>query len=90
VVVPQWQAAFSLIFRVGIENEKTSKNPGARIKRKTENNKKVRFLSNEEERTLLQTIDPRFHSHLLLSIHTGIRMSEQYSLNWSQINFERR
>jgi integrase len=33
---------------------------------------------------------PRFHSHLLLSIHTGIRMSEQYNLNWSRIDFERR
>jgi len=86
----RWQAAFSLIFRVGIDNEKTTKNPAAGIKRKTENNDKVRFLSDEEERTLLRATDPRFHSHLLLSVHTGIRMSEQYSLNWSQIDFERR
>jgi len=33
--------------------------------------------------------DPRFHSHRLLSIHTGIRMSEQYSLKWSQVDFKR-
>jgi integrase len=26
----------------------------------------------------------------MLSIHTGIRMSEQYSLKWKQIDFERR
>jgi integrase len=86
----RWQAAFSLIFRVGIDNEKITKNPAAGIKRKTENNEKVRFLSDEEERNLLRTADPRFHSHLLLSIHTGIRMSEQYSLKWSQIDFEGR
>jgi integrase len=86
----RWQAALSLIFRVGIDNEKTTKNPAAGIKRKTENNDKVRFLSDEEERTLLRATDPRFHSHLLLSVHTGIRMSEQYSLKWSQIDFERR
>jgi integrase len=85
-----WQAAFSLIFRVGMENEKITKNPAAGIERKTENNDKVRFLSDEEERTLLRATDSRFHSHLLLSVHTGIRMSEQYTLEWSQIDFERR
>jgi integrase len=86
----RWQAAFSLIFRVGIDNEKITRNPAAGIKRKTENNDKVRFLSNQEERALLQATDPRFHSHLLLSIHTGMRMSEQYSLKWPQVDFERR
>ncbi len=86
----RWQAAFSLIFRVGMENEKVTKNPAAGIKRKTEHNDKVRFLSDEEERTLLGATDARFHPHLLLSVHTGIRMSEQYSLKWSQIDFARR
>ena len=85
----RWQAAFSLIFRVGIENEKITRNRAAGIKRKTENNNKVRFLSDEKERALLKETDSRFHSHLLLSIHTGIRMSEQYSLRWSQVDFER-
>jgi len=47
-------------------------------------------LSDEEERALLQAADPGFHSHLLLSIHTGIRMSEQYGLKWSQVDSERR
>jgi integrase len=41
-------------------------------------------------RTLLRATDGRFHPHLLLSAHTGIRMSEQYSLKWSQIDFARR
>ena len=50
----------------------------------------MRFLSDEEEQALLQMTDLRFHPHLLLSIHTGIRMSEQYSLKWPQVDFERR
>jgi integrase len=86
----RWQAAFSLIFRVGIDNEKITRNPAAGIKRRTENNDKVRFLSDEEESALLGATDPRYHSHLLLSIHTGIRMSEQYSLTWTQVDFGRR
>jgi integrase len=85
----RWQA-LSLIFRVGIDNEKITRNPAAGIKRKTENNDRVRFLSDSEEHALLDATDPRFHSHLLLSIHTGIRMSEQYGMKWKQVDFERR
>jgi site-specific recombinase XerD len=86
----RWQAALSLIFCVWIDNEKITRNPAAGIKRKTENNDKVRFLSDSEEHALLQATDPRFHSHLLLSVHAGIRMSEQYSPEWKQVDFERR
>ncbi|MBS1801347.1 MAG: tyrosine-type recombinase/integrase [Acidobacteria bacterium] len=42
---------------------------------------------------LRATIGRRFKEflpHFLLSIHTGMRMSEQYGLRWSQIDFERR
>jgi hypothetical protein len=44
-------------------------------------------VSDEEERALLQETDPRFHPHLLLSTHTGIRMSEQHSLGSPQVDF---
>jgi site-specific recombinase XerD len=89
----RWQATFSLIFRVGIDNEKIERNPAARIRRKTEGGGRVRFLSDEEEVRLRAAIGRRFKEflpHFLLSIHTGMRMSEQYGLLWSQIDFERR
>ena len=31
----RWQATFSLIFRVGLDNEKFDRNPAARIRKKT-------------------------------------------------------
>src|SRR5258708_2805431 len=89
----RWQATFSLIFRVGIDNERIERNPAARIRRKTEGNGRVRFLSDHEEVHLQKAIVgrfPEFLPHLLLSIHTGMRMSEQYSLDWNQVDFERR
>jgi integrase len=89
----RWQATFSLIFRVGIDNEKIERNPAARIRRKTEGGGRVRFLSDEEEVRLRDAIGRRFKEflpHFLLSIHTGMRMSEQYGLHWSQIDVERR
>ena len=90
-VQPQSLAgSFFSHFPRGHRQREDYKNPTAGIKRKTENNDKVRFLSDEEERALLRATDPRFHSHLLLSVHTGIRISEQYSLKWSHIDFDRR
>jgi integrase len=92
----RWQAAFSLVFRVGLDNEKIERNPAARIKRKTENNGKVRFLSYDEEAILRQAIiDGSRHPFLYLAaldiaLHTGMRMSEQFSLTWNQVDLERR
>jgi integrase len=89
----RWQATFSLIFRVGVDNEKIEKNPAARIRRKTEGNGRVRFLSEAEEKRLSKAIEgrfPEFLPHFLLSLHTGMRMSEQYGLHWNQVDFERR
>jgi site-specific recombinase XerD len=89
----RWQATFSLVFRVGMDNEKIARNPAARIRRKAEGNGRVRFLSDQEElrlRTVVMRRFPKFLPHLLLSLHTGLRMSEQYGLLWSQVDFERR
>ena len=89
----RWQATFSLVFRVGIDNEKIARNPAARIRRKTEGNGRVRFLSDAEEKRLRAAIEgrfPKFLPHFLLSLHTGMRMTEQYGLLWNQVDFERR
>jgi integrase len=87
------QATFSLIFRVGMDNEKIERNPPARIRKKTEGGGRVRFLSNAEEKRHRASIERRFKEFLpqfMLSIHTGMRMSEQYGLRWKQVDFERR
>jgi site-specific recombinase XerD len=89
----RWQAAFSLIYRVGIENEKIDRNPAAGIRRKTENNARVRFLSREEEAALRKAIAarfPKFLPQLDISLHTGMRAAEQFGLEWTQVDFERR
>jgi integrase len=89
----RWQATFSLIFRVGMDNEKIDRNPAARIRKKAEGGGRVRFLSNAEEKRLRAAVERRFKEflpHFMLSIHTGMRMSEQYGLRWKQVDFERR
>ena len=89
----RWQAAFSLAFRVGIENEKIEKNPAARIGRTKEDNGRVRWLSEPEEAELRAAIARRTPHHVpafLLSVHTGLRASEQFSLQWLQIDWQHR
>lgn len=89
----RWQATFSLIFRVGIDNEKIDRNPAAGIRRKTESTGRVRFFSDAEEVRLRSVIERRFHEflpHLLLSIPTGMRTGKQYGMRWNQVSFERR
>lgn len=89
----RWQAAFSLVFRVGMDNEKIKFNPAARIKRKAENNQSVRFLTSQEEKrisTVLKKRSPAFLPTFLVSLHTGLRASEQWRLEWSDINFDQK
>jgi site-specific recombinase XerD len=91
--VNRWQAALSLIFRVGMDNGKTSLNPAAKIKRKTENRGRVRFLSAKEEQVLRKEIAksyPQYLSAFEISIHTGIRAGEQFRIRWSDIDLDRR
>jgi hypothetical protein len=81
----RWHAAFSLVFRVGVDNEKIQINPARAIKRKKEGDGRTRFLANEEEPVLVDTVRERFPEHvpaLLVSLHTGLRSSEQFRLQW--------
>jgi site-specific recombinase XerD len=89
----RWQAAFSLIFRVGMDNERIDRNPASHIRRQAENNARIRFLSEKEEATLRKVMLHRCPAQLPaldLSLHTGMRTKEQFTLRWEQVDFERR
>ena len=89
----RYQAAFSLVFRVGVDNEKISVNPAARIKRKAEHNDRIRFLSQVEEQKLTTVIReywPHYLPAFIISIHTGLRASEQWGLEWPVVSLARK
>ncbi len=88
----RWQACFSLVFRVAMDNGKISANPASRIRRRIEDNLSVRFLALNEEDAITNILANRYPSYLpafLISLHTGMRASEQSRLHWSDINFDR-
>ena len=87
--VNRYRAMLSLIFRLAVENGKLSGNPTRKVKRLKENNERVRFLTEEEERRLRTAIHEACPEHLPefeLALHTGMRKSEQYGLAWENVN----
>ena len=75
-----WKAAISLLFSVGIRNEKVDRNPMAGVRRKQANNGRCRYLSLDEEKALTALLQKKWPDYLpmfILSIHTGMRKSEQ-------------
>jgi integrase len=89
----RYKALWSLTFRVGMENGKVTQNPARLVKRRREDNTRVRWLLDEEEPLLRDVISDSYAEHMPefdIAIHCGMRKSEQYSLTWPDIDFSNR
>ena len=76
-----WKAAISLIFRVGQQNDRIARNPIAKVRRKHADNGRVRYLTSDEEKALTKVLLrdwPQYYPIFIMSLHTGMRMSEQF------------
>jgi integrase len=70
----------------------TDKNPCAEVSLLPENNKRVRYLLDEEEQRLLFVLTgPRGHllPLVVLAIGTGMRRGDLFKLTWERIDFQR-
>jgi integrase len=87
-------ARLSAILRVAVEEYAwLSENPMKRIRKPSPGHSTVRFLSDEERRTLLAECR-RSHNHLLypfvlLALATGGRKDELRTLRWGEVDTER-
>ena len=79
--------AFNLAMR---EWEWCENNPVARVSMERENNKRDRWLTEEEETRLLSACAPWLHDLVTFAIHTGMRMGEILELTWRGVDFIRR
>ncbi len=89
----RYKAFVSLCYREGIRNGKVATNPARLIRQKKENAGRARFLSREEYDRLHAAIAKLFPEHLaefVVSVHTGMRLTEQYSCDWYQVHPDRR
>jgi integrase len=88
------KALLSLAFRLAIQNGKAVINPVRSVRHKREDNAKLRWLTPEEETRLRAVIEANYPDQLpafMLSLHTGMRRSEQYRrIGWDGVDFEQR
>jgi integrase len=85
----RYRAFISLCYRQGIRNRKVTANPARDTISKRESAGRLRFLDHDEYKRLITSINKLFPEHLaefVVSVHTGMRLSEQYTLTWSQVD----
>jgi integrase len=69
----------------------SGENPVKKVKLPRLNNRRERFLNQEEASLLLeelQKVSLQLHDMSLLSLHTGMRAGEIFALKWTHIDFE--
>jgi integrase len=82
----------SKIFSLAIKYGVTQNNPCSEVPLLHENNKRVRYLMDEEEHKLLSVLTgPRGHllSLVIIAIGTGMRRGDLFNLTWEKIDFQR-
>lgn len=88
--INRFRSTLSLAFRLGIAARKLDQNPVRQVKRRREDNGRVRYLTAEEENRLRVVIASRYPQHmpeLDIALNTGLRRGEQYSLAWEDVDF---
>lgn len=89
----RYKAFISLCYREGVHNNKVTVNPARLVRHRREASGRLRFLTREEYDRLYKVIQSKFPEHLaefVISVNTGMRLSEQYSLTWGQVHLDRR
>ncbi len=91
--VNHYRSLLSLTYRLAIRNGKAPSNPARATRHRKEDNSRVRYLAPEEEAKLRAVIDQDWPGHdpeLDLALHTGLRLSEMYGLEWQDVDLARR
>jgi integrase len=77
------------VFSKAIEWGKATDNPVKKVRLYREDNARTRFLSEEEEASLLACCSPQLKPLVVSALHTGFRASELIFLTWQDIDFRR-
>jgi integrase len=92
--VNRLRATLSAVFKFAIGKGWAISNPVHGIPQRTENNKRVRWLSEKEREALLKETRAsewkRLHLLVLIALGTGCRLGEALGLTWEAIDFKAR
>jgi site-specific recombinase XerD len=90
--VNHYRSLLSLTYRLAIRDGKATSNPARATRHRREDNSRVRYLTPEEEAKLRAELEVRWPGHipeLDLALHTGLRLSEMYGLDWQDVDLAR-
>ena len=89
----RYRALISLVYRQAMRNGKVKLNPARLVAARAENNGRVRYLLTDEEKALRAAMENErrcYFPALDVALNTGMRLSEQFTLTWDAIDFDRR
>ncbi len=75
------------ILRRGVKNHRLEASAVPEIKKLAENNKRLRYLTDDEEHRLHEALPVYLHPLVVVAIHTGMRRGEMLGLVWDDIDF---
>jgi site-specific recombinase XerD len=90
--VNHYRSLLSLTYRLAIRDGKAAFNPARATRHRREDNSRVRYLTPEEETKLRAALETEWAGHipeLDLALHTGLRLSEMYGLDWQDVDLAR-
>jgi integrase len=73
VTVNRYLAALKAAFSLAAQNEKVEHYPVKRVKLARDDNKRTRYLTEEEEARLLAVLPVDYHALVKVALHTGMR-----------------
>jgi integrase len=89
----RYKNVFGKTFKIALADGKVTGNPARLVEQRAENNTRIRFLEEDEEARLRKAIKKRCSMHLPaldIALHTGMRRSEQFTLEWPEVSFLRK
>src|ERR1035441_9680311 len=78
--------------RFDLRDGKATSNPARATRHRREDNSRVRYLTPEEETELRTEMQAQWAGHapeLDLALHTGLRLSEMYGVDWQDVDLAR-
>jgi len=87
--VNRYMAWLRHLLNVVVREGKLANNPVPKLTMYKEPKGKTRFLSMEDEKLLLEKLGPIYGLWARLAIITGLRQSEQFRLQWKDVDLER-
>lgn len=77
------------IVNKAVRDGKIEKNPFAHVRLPKVATGKTRFLTQEEEATLVKKLGTLYGAWMRLAVLTGLRLGEQFGLKWADVDLER-